>query len=122
MFGKLLIYDLRECCSANLNDKVVLQYFINDIIKIMNMKKVGDTIFEYFDETDFNIKNDLVGYSITQIISLSSITIHICEISKSVYIDIFTCCNINDEIKKNIEDLINNVFNPSIIDNKIILR
>jgi len=122
MFGKLLIYDLRDCCNVNLNDRVVLQYFINDIIKIMNMKKVGDTIFEYFDETDFNIKNDLVGYSITQIISLSSITIHICEISKSVYIDIFTCCNINDEIKKNIEDLINNVFNPSIIDNKIILR
>lgn len=122
MFGKLLIFDLKECCSVNLNDRAVLQYFIDNIIKIMDMKKVGETVFEYFEETEFNIKNDLVGYSITQIISLSSITIHICEISKSVYIDIFTCCNINDEIKNKIEGLIDVVFNPSTINNKIILR
>lgn len=121
-FGFLLIWDLKNCLSNHLNDKTILQYFINNIIKIMNMKAVGNSIFEYFEPNEFNIENDLVGYSITQIISMSSITIHICEGSRNVYIDVFTCCNINDDILKKINNLIEYIFNPNAINHKIIER
>lgn len=122
MFGSLLIFDCKECKSIYLNDKKILQYYIDELINIMNMKKIGNTTFEYFEPTEFNIEKDLVGYSITQIISMSSITIHICEGSGSVYIDIFTCCSINDDIIFKITNLINYVFNPTTINHKIIYR
>lgn len=121
-FGSLLIWDLKDCLTNHLNDKTILQYFINNIINIMNMKAVGNSIFEYFEPNEFNIENDLVGYSITQIISMSSITIHICEGSRNVYIDVFTCCNINDDILKKINNLIEYIFNPNTINHKIIER
>jgi len=122
-FGSLLIYDLKDCNNFNnMKDIDVLQYFINNIIKIMNMNKVGNTVFEYFESNEFNIVNDLVGFSITQIISMSSITVHICELSKSVYIDIFTCCNINDDILYELKIFITYIFDPSNIQHKLINR
>lgn len=121
-FGKLLIFDLKECNKFFLNDKIVLQHFINHIIEMMKMKKIGNTIFEYFEPNDFNIANDLVGFSITQIISLSSITIHICEGSGNVYIDIFTCCEVNEELYNKVKDYILYVFNPISLNEKIIER
>lgn len=122
-FGTLLIYDLKNCESPDLNNKEVLQKFIDVLVEyVMEMKKVGDTKFEYFDRTPFNVANDLVGYSITQIISLSSITIHICEISKNLYLDCFTCCKINDKIKEDILQLIKMTFKPTSLEIKFIDR
>jgi len=121
-FGTLLIFDCKDCSSIYFNDKNMLQYFIDTIIKIMNMKAVGNTIYEYFPSNQFNIDNDLVGYSITQIISMSSITIHICELSKRVYIDIFTCASITNEIKNNLNNLIYKIFDPSKINHQVIIR
>ena len=82
------------------------------------MKKKGDTIFEFFDDTPFNRENDLIGYSVCQIISLSNITLHINFISKTVYYDFFTCGNINEE---EIIGLFKKYFNPKTI-KKIILN
>ncbi len=121
-FGSLLIFDL-DNCNGNINDKDLLQSFINElVIDIMQMKIIGETQFAYFEPNEFNIKNDLVGFSITTIISLSSITIHICDLSKKAYIDIFTCCSVNDEMVMKIKDLIIKVFNPMDINKKIIER
>lgn len=123
MFGSLLIFDLKNCKTNNLNNKNILQSFIDTvIIDIMKMKKIGDTIFEYFEPNEFNIKNNLVGYSISQIISMSSITMHIIEGDNNVYIDIFTCCNINDEIINNITNLITKNFKPEKINYQLINR
>lgn len=121
-FGFLLIFDCKNCNPIFLKDKDMLQYFIDYTIKSMNMKPVGNTIYEYFPDNDFNISNDLVGFSITQIISMSSITIHICEISRNVYIDIFTCCDINDNIIIKLTTHINKIFNPETINHQIIKR
>ncbi len=123
-FGSLIIFDLKNCLNiSNLNDRTILQYFINNlVIDIMKMKKIGETQFEYFEPNDFNIKNGLVGYSITQIISMSSITIHICEGKNNVYIDCFTCCKIDDDIMNKIKELIFFVFNPSSYTNNVIAR
>lgn len=123
MFGSLIIFDLKNCKTNNLNNKNILQSFIDTvIIDIMKMKKIGDTIFEYFEPNEFNIKNNLVGYSISQIISMSSITMHIIEGDNNVYIDIFTCCNINDEIINNITNLITKNFKPEKINYQLINR
>ena len=94
-FGTHLILDADDC-QGKLNDRKHIQSFIDTLVKEMGMKKVGETIFEYFEDNDYNRERDIVGYSVVQIISLSNITIHINEISKTVYLDVFTCGDFDD--------------------------
>lgn len=123
-FGCLLIFDLKECnCKNTLDNRPKLERFLEILVEqVMGMKRIGSAVYEYFPANEFNIENDLVGYSITQIISLSSITIHICDISSKIYLDIFTCCEINNKILKDIEELVNFTFKPNKIEKKIIER
>ena len=94
-FGTHLILDADDC-QGKLKDKKHIQEFIDILVKEMGMKKVGETIFEYFEDNDYNRERDIVGYSVVQIISLSNITIHINEISKTIYLDVFTCGDLDD--------------------------
>jgi len=82
------------------------------------MEKKGETIFEYFEDNKFNRDNDLVGYSVCQIISLSNIVLHINFISKTIYFDFFTCGSLKTDL---IHSLFMNYFNPKTI-KKIILN
>jgi S-adenosylmethionine/arginine decarboxylase-like enzyme len=118
VFGKHIIIDAKNCNEENIKNIDLINNFINDLCKIGNMKKKGDLIVEYFEETPFNIDNDLVGYSIVQIISLSNITLHINFISKTIYFDFFTCGELKTDI---IISIFNNYFNPKTI-KKIILQ
>lgn len=121
-FGWLSIYDLNGC-NGLINNKEILLSFLKILVNdIMKMEIVGLPQFEYFPDNSFNRENDLIGYSITCIISLSSITIHICELSKTAYIDIFSCCKLTDDIENDINNLIKSVFNPVEVKGKIIKR
>jgi len=119
MFGKELILDLDSCDYNLITNKENIQKFIDELCSIHKMNKVGETIYEYFEPTEFNIKNNIVGYSVIQIISLSSITIHICDISRNVYLNFFTCGDIKS---KETFNLIKKHFNPIIINKKIVKR
>jgi S-adenosylmethionine/arginine decarboxylase-like enzyme len=71
---------------------------VNNVLK---MKKKGDTVFEYFEDNEYNRERDIVGYSVVQVISLSSIVLHLDDISRTCYIDIFTCGDLKlDDIKR----------------------
>jgi S-adenosylmethionine/arginine decarboxylase-like enzyme len=116
-WGHHLIIDANDC-NGNITDKHHIQDFINDLCIIGNMEKKGDTIFEYFEDNNFNRRNDLVGYSVCQIISLSNIVLHINFISKTIYFDFFTCGSLKTDL---IHSLFMNYFNPKTI-KKIILN
>lgn len=120
-FGTLLIYDLKDI-KGNTTDKSYLKDFIEKLVDIMDMTIIGTPQFEYFPYNAYNVERGLVGYSITAIISLSSITIHICDIQKTAYIDCFTCCRVDNDIKNKINHLINEFFNPDEIYTKEIKR
>ena len=91
VFGKHIIIDANLCDEKKIRDLDNIKSFIDVLCEVGNMQKKGDMIVELFPETDFNIKRDLVGYSIVQIISLSNITLHINFYSRTVYFDFFTC-------------------------------
>lgn len=111
MFGSHLIIDANEC-QGDIKDKKHIQNFIDDVCELSKMKKMGDTIFTYFEDNYFNRKNDIVGWTIFQCISLSNITIHINEISKTIYFEIFTCGSLKEDL---ISVLFNNYFIPKTI-------
>ena len=99
-FGAHLIIDADEC-EGDIKDKEHIQKFIDTLVEDMGMKKKGATIFEYFEDNEYNRERDIVGYSVVQIISLSSIVIHINDISRTMYLDVFTCSEL-DETKVSI--------------------
>ena len=116
IFGTHLILDA-DCCEGNITSKEHIQEFINKLVEDMEMKKVGNTIYEYFEDNDYNRERDIVGYSVVQIISLSSITIHINEISRTIYLDVFTCSSL-DETQVCL--LFSDFFNPTKIKKQLI--
>ena len=83
------------------------------------MKKKGPTIFEMFEDIPYNRERDIVGYSVVQIISLSNITIHINDISRSIYMDIFTCGELNEEL---VISVFNKYFKPNKYTSRIVIR
>lgn len=111
VFGTHLIIDANEC-RGNITNIDHIKDFIDDLCKLGEMEKKGDLIVEIFEDNEFNRNNDLVGYSIVQIISLSNITLHINFISKTIYFDFFTCGKVNEDL---ITSLFNNYFNPDTI-------
>lgn len=117
-FGKHLIIDAKDA-KGELKDRNHIQNFINELVLKLGMEKKGDTIFEYFEDNEFNRHRDIVGWSVVQIISLSSIVIHINEISKTIYLDVFTCGNLNDLM---VICLFSEYFKVSTMKKKIIIR
>lgn len=117
VFGKHLIIDA-NVCDGRITDIENINDFINDLCDIGRMQKKGDLIVEVFEDNEFNRENDLVGYSICQIISLSNIILHINFISKTIYLDFFTCGRIHEDL---IIASFENHFNPQTI-KKIILQ
>lgn len=117
-FGRHLIIDANKC-NGNISNRKHIQSFIDVLIDELGMKKKGETIFEWFEYNDYNIERDIVGWSVVQIISLSSITIHINEISRTIYLDLFTCGNL-DENK--VLEIFRDAFKPTRIKKQILIR
>ena len=93
--------------------------FIDTLFAKLEMKKKGETLFDYFEDNDDNRELDIVGWSVVQIISLSSIVIHINEISRTVYLDVFTCGDLED---LTVTLLFSEIFKPKKIKKQIITR
>jgi S-adenosylmethionine/arginine decarboxylase-like enzyme len=108
IFGQELLLDAYNC-KGNINNKNYIQLFIDDLVLKSNMKKKGETIFEYFEDNEYNRERDIVGYSVVQIISLSNITLHINEISKSIYLNFFTCGLMDCDL---VVDIFKKYYNP----------
>jgi S-adenosylmethionine/arginine decarboxylase-like enzyme len=119
VFGTHLILDANKCDEIKIKDLENINDFIIGLCEIGNMKRKGNLIIEEFEDNEFNRDNDLVGYSIVQIISLSNITLHINFISKTIYFDFFTC---GEVLESKIIKLFKYHFEPEITKKIIIYR
>jgi len=117
-FGKHFIIDADDCLGE-LKERKHIQEFIDVLVSKLDMKKKGETVFEYFEDNDYNRERDIVGWSVVQIISLSSIVIHINEISRTLYLDVFTCGDL-DELMVTL--LLSEYFRPRKIKKQMITR
>jgi len=119
VFGSHLILDANNCDEEKIKDLENINDFIAGLCELGNMKRKGNLIVEVFEDNEFNREKDIVGYSVVQIISLSNITIHINFISKTVYLDFFTCGDLFDS---KVIKLFQNYFKPEITKKIIIYR
>ncbi len=119
MFGKHLILDCDEM-NINMESMEEIQKFIDElVIDVLKMKKVGKTHYEYFEDSYYNRIRGIVGYSVVQVISLSSIVLHLNDIPKSGFIDIFTCGDIK---AGEVIACVNKYFSPQKIHSRLISR
>ncbi len=116
--GEELIIDARDC-QGILDNKEIIEKFINELCLLCDMKKVGNMVAEYFPYNPYNIENDLCGYTIVQVISVSSITIHIAEISKTVYFNFHTCKYLPDD---KVVELFKSYFQPKALRRRLVNR
>lgn len=95
-WGKHLIIDANQC-SGSITSIDNIKNFINDLCRLGKMEKKGGLIVENFPDIPSNRERDLVGYSVVQIVSLSNVTLHINFISKTIYMDWFTCGKLEED-------------------------
>jgi S-adenosylmethionine/arginine decarboxylase-like enzyme len=81
-----LVLDLYNC-NNNIKSKRKLQQYVNQLCKLIEMKKFGKTLLPYFGLNEAQTK----GYSLLQFIETSSITGHFSEFWNRAYINIFSC-------------------------------
>lgn len=86
-FGYELIMNVYDCDLGVLQSKEKLTEYVDELCKIIDMKKYGDTLLEYFGLEKEHTK----GYSLMQFIETSSITGHFSEYWKIAYLNIFSC-------------------------------
>jgi S-adenosylmethionine/arginine decarboxylase-like enzyme len=90
-WGTSLAINLFDCNHELLISTEKIQEFIQELISVIDMKAHGPCYVERFGH------GELEGISAMQFIETSSITIHCDEKQNRVFIDIFTCKELNHD-------------------------
>jgi hypothetical protein len=110
-WGRELIIDANKC-EGSITNLDTIKDFITDLCRVGGMQKKGEMHVEVFEDNEYNRERDLVGYSVVQIVSLSNITLHINFISKTVYLNWFTCGELETD---KVVNLFQYYFRPEMI-------
>ncbi len=87
VYGYEVVMNLHGCDVKIMSDKKMLQKYVIDLCKIIDMKRYGKTLLPYFGLSEAFTK----GYSMVQLIETSAITGHFSELWKTAYINVFSC-------------------------------
>ena len=119
MWGYEYIADCGDCDYDKLHSIENIQAFIDELCERTCMKKMGPLHSHYLEDNEYNKKHDIIGYSICQFIQTSSIVLHLCEESRSVYINFFSCKTFSTKV---VTSLIHKYFDPVSIKDYYLTR
>lgn len=86
-FGFESIFDIYECDYEILTSESELKKFVLSLAATIEMKTYGDPIMKRFGHG----REDTLGYTVIQLIETSSITLHVSEAGRSVFLNVFSC-------------------------------
>lgn len=109
MWGYEYIADCGKCDYDKLRSFENIQAFVDELCERTGMTKMGALHSHYLENSPNNKKHDITGYSVCQFIQTSSIVLHLCEESRSVYINFFSCKTFSTKVAKS---LIRKYFKP----------
>lgn len=120
MYGKELIFELRDC-NSDLFNREKLEEFFEKLCNHIDMEKCDLHFWDYEgnEEEYEKAPKHLKGISAIQFISTSNITIHTLEHQGYLFVNLFSCKDFNES-----EAMIvtKNFFSGDLIDYKIIER
>ena len=114
-WGYHLMIDCSNCKRENVKDINNIKKFIDNLVKVCKMKKLGELKIENLQ----NGNKNLFGYCVTQLIHTSSITCHFMDISGDVYIDVFSCKEFDCA---KVINVINKYFLPEKMNKHFLIR
>lgn len=119
VWGWELCLDCKDCELNKINDLINIEEFVSELCFATGMKKMGELHSHYLEDCEEYRVKDIVGYSVCQFIQTSSITIHFCETSRSMYLNFFSCKDYSDVVVK---DLVIKYFKPRTIRQQFLER
>ena len=99
-YGYTLSLDMNNCNSEKFN-RIDLAEFLNELCEKIDMTPEKLVWWDYENENKADLIDEpdhLVGTSVVQFITTSSIVIHTLDRLKKVYIDLFSCKVFSDNI------------------------
>lgn len=95
-WGILTSLDLHNCNPATIRSKEQIEEFVVQLCELIKVTRFGDCTIVHFGE-----KEEIAGYSMTQLIETSLISGHFANKTKHAYIDVFSCKYYDPEIVAN---------------------
>jgi S-adenosylmethionine/arginine decarboxylase-like enzyme len=86
-WGYELIMNLSDCDRNIMQSKELLEQYVVKLCKLIDMKRYGNCIIEYFGTN----KTTTAGFSLVQLIETSSITGHFADDSRQIFLNVFSC-------------------------------
>lgn len=92
-----------ECEEYDLNNTQYLLEFVREILVKTDMRAWGEPMVQHLTEADGEFPDSLSGYTIVQLLHTSNMTLHVCDKVKTLYFDLFSCKQFdNDSVKESI--------------------
>ena len=102
-YGEEVILDLHSCDPATFNRSTIEKFMIN-LCDSLGMKRCD---LHFWD--DVGVPEDqrqtephLKGTSAIQFITTSNVTIHTLDLLKSVYLNVFSCRNVDEDVVRRV--------------------
>ncbi len=83
-------YDLHDCNPETIKDAKKIRYFVGELCE-----KLGVTRYGPCRLADFGEREEVAGYSMTQLIETSLISAHFVNLTNQVFLDVFSCSYYN---------------------------
>lgn len=119
-YGKELILDLYDCNSDKFTRKHIKEYFIK-LCDLIEMEREDLHFWDYDGvlEEDLPTEAHLLGTSAVQFIKTSNIVIHTLNITRTAYLNIFSCKDFDENIAK---DFSKSWFEGEVLNDEVIYR
>jgi S-adenosylmethionine/arginine decarboxylase-like enzyme len=110
-WGYHLMLDCKElsCEFDLLNDEQYLRDFVKEMLVATDMKPWGEPLIARLTDDDGTFPDALSGFTVVQLLHTSNLTLHICDLTRTLYFDLFSCKRFSQE--KAI-DVIKKFFDP----------
>ncbi len=92
VWGQDLAINLGSCNLETIQSVPRLTSYIEQLCELIEMEAVGRPQFTYLSPTP-----ELAGFTAFQLIQTSSIVIHLCDLPRTAYFNIFSCKRYNSE-------------------------
>jgi S-adenosylmethionine/arginine decarboxylase-like enzyme len=107
--------DCGGCDFKSMTNKQHLQNFVKELVIAIDMTAVGDP---WIEQTAIGIP-DKEGFSLYQLIVTSNISAHFVDVSRQIYLDVFSCKEFEQEIVKQV---VEKYFSPTRIKTNFLHR
>ncbi len=111
-YGKTLVLDLQHDQLPPIS-KTLITNFCVQLCDVLDMTRADLHFWAYADEHEYNEAPDhLKGVSAVQFIETSSIVFHSLDITKKIYLEIFSC---KDFHVRGVEQFCTDFFNAKVL-------